>query len=87
MDEAIGTRTDQIYDALQKALHDKNMNPGMSRVDNTHILVSNLDPAASGTFHDIVASQFTDWTVTPAAGEANGYLLRYESYCDCVASI
>jgi preprotein translocase subunit SecD len=44
-------------------------------VDNTHILVSNLDPAASGTFHDIVASQFTDWTVTPAAGEANGYLL------------
>ena len=75
VDEAIGQRTDQVYDALQKALHDKNINPGMSRVDNTHILVSNLDPAASGTFHDIVASQFTDWTVTPAAGEANGYLL------------
>jgi len=75
VDEAIGQRTDQAYDALQKALHDKNINPGMSRVDNTHILVSNLDPAASGTFHDIVASQFTDWTVTPAAGEANGYLL------------
>ncbi len=34
-----------------------------------------MDPAASGTFHDIVANQFTDWTVTPAAGEANGYLL------------
>src|SRR5580704_1034917 len=75
IDEAIGQRTDQAYDALQKALHDKNINPGMSRVDDTHILVSNLDPAASGTFHDIVANQFTDWTVTPAAGEANGYLL------------
>ncbi len=75
VEEAIGQRTDQVYDALQKALHDKNINPGMSRVDNSHILVSNLDPAASGTFHDIVANQFTDWTVTPAAGEANGYML------------
>jgi preprotein translocase subunit SecD len=75
IDEAIGQRTDQAYDALQKALHDKNINPGMSRVDNTHILVSNLDPTSSGTFHDIVANQFTEWVVTPAAGEANGYLL------------
>ena len=75
VDEAIGQRTDQAYDALQKALHDKNINPGMSRVDNSHILVSNLSPADSGTFHDIVTNQFTDWTVTPAAGEPNGYLL------------
>jgi preprotein translocase subunit SecD len=75
VDEAIGQRTDQAYDALQKALHDKNINPGMSRVDNSHILVSNLSPADSGTFHDIVANQFTDWTISPAAGEANGYLL------------
>ena len=63
VDEAIGQRTDQAYDALQKALHDKNINPGMSRVDNSHILVSNLSPADSGTFHDIVANQFTDWTI------------------------
>src|SRR5579863_7754024 len=75
VDEAIGQRTDQAYDALQKALHDKNINPGMSRVDNSHILVSNLSPVDSGTFHDIVANQFTDWTISPAAGEANGYLL------------
>jgi preprotein translocase subunit SecD len=75
VDEAIGQRTDQTYDALQKALHDKNINPGMSRVDNTHILVSNLDPASSSTFNDIVTNQFTDWTMAPAAGVTTGYLL------------
>src|ERR1700722_2009190 len=75
VDEAIGQRTDQAYDALQKALHDKNINPGMSRVDNTHILVTNLDPASSGTFQTIITNQFTDWTMAPAAGQTNGYLL------------
>ncbi len=75
VDEAIGQRTDQAYDALQKALHDKNINPGMSRVDDTHILVTNVDPAASGTLNDIVTNQFTDWTMTPAAGQPNGFLL------------
>jgi len=75
VDEAVGQRTDQAYDALQKALRDKGINPGMSRVDDTHILLTNLDPASEGTFHDIVANQFTDWTVAPAAGQPNGFLL------------
>jgi preprotein translocase subunit SecD len=75
VDEAIGQRTDQAYDALQKALHDKNINPGMSRVDDTHILVTNLDPASSGTLNDIITNQFTDWTMAPAAGQPNGFLL------------
>jgi preprotein translocase subunit SecD len=75
VDEAIGQRTDQAYDALQKALHDKNINPGMSRVDDTHILVTNVDPASSGTLNDIVTNQFTDWTMAPAAGQPNGFLL------------
>src|SRR5277367_4847253 len=48
VDEAIGQRADQAYDALQKALHDKKINPGMNRVDDTHILVTNVDPASSG---------------------------------------
>jgi preprotein translocase subunit SecD len=75
VDEAIGQRTDQAYDALQKALHDKNINPEMSRVDDTHILVRNLNPISSGTFSDIVTNQFSDWAMTPAAGETNGFLL------------
>ena len=44
-------------------------------MDDTHILVRNVDPATSGTFRDLVNDQFTDWTITPAAGENNGYLL------------
>jgi preprotein translocase subunit SecD len=74
--EAIGQRCDEATDQIKKALHDKNINFGeVRRVDDTHILVRNVDPATSGTFRDIVAQQFTDWTLSPAAGENNGYLL------------
>ncbi|MGC1386231.1 MAG: protein translocase subunit SecD, partial [Candidatus Acidiferrales bacterium] len=31
--------------------------------------------STSGTFHDIVTNQFPDWTLSPAAGVPNGYLL------------
>jgi preprotein translocase subunit SecD len=75
VDEAIGQRCDQAIDDLTKQLHEKGVTTGeISRVDDTHFLVRNVDPATSGTFHDI-AAQFTDWSVAPAAGEANGYLL------------
>ncbi len=76
VDEAIGQRCDQTVDALTKALHEKTVTFGeLRRVDDTHILVRNVDPATSGTFRDIVTNQFTDWTMAPAAGEQNGYLL------------
>ena len=46
VDEAIGQRCDQAFDELTKQLHDKNINLGeISRVDDTHILVRNVDPA------------------------------------------
>jgi preprotein translocase subunit SecD len=76
VNEAIGQRCDQAIDDLNKQLHAKGATTGeISRVDDTHFLVRNVDPATSGTFHDIVTSQFTDWSMAPAAGEANGYLL------------
>jgi preprotein translocase subunit SecD len=76
VDEAIGQRCDETVDQLKKILHDKNVNFGeIRRVDDTHILVRNVDPATSGTFRDLVNDQFTDWTIAPAAGENNGYLL------------
>ena len=76
VDEAIGQRCDETIDALTKQLHEKNVVFGeMRRVDDTHILVRNLDPATSGTFRDIVSNQFLDWGISPAAGEQNGYLL------------
>lgn len=74
--EAIGQRCDQTVDQLTKQLHDKNIGFGeIRRVDDTHILVRNLDPATSGSFRDLVNSQFADWSMAPAAGETSGYLL------------
>ena len=76
VDEAIGQRCDEAVDQLKKVLHDKNVNYGeIRRVDDTHILVRNVDPATSGTFRDLVNNQFSDWSISPAAGENNGYLL------------
>src|SRR6202044_1648198 len=29
----------------------------------------------SGTFRDLITNQFTDWAISPATGENNGYIL------------
>jgi len=76
VDEAIGQRCDETIDAMTKQLHEKNVNVGeIRRVDDTHILVRSVDPTTSGTFRDTVSTQFQDWTISPAPGEQNGYLL------------
>src|SRR5208282_5164795 len=59
--------------------HEKNVVVGdVQRQSDTQILVRGVDSSTSGTFRDIVTQQFTDWTMTPAAGEANGYLLTFK---------
>lgn len=74
--EAIGQRCDQAIDELRKQLHEKNVVVGdVQRLSDTQILVRGVDLTTSGTFRDIVTQQFADWTMAPAAGEANGYLL------------
>ena len=51
VEEAIGQRCDQTVDQITKQLHDKNIGFGeIRRVDDTHILVRNVDPATSGSF-------------------------------------
>jgi len=76
VDEAIGQRCDQAVDQLTKQLHEKNIVFGeMRRQSDTQILVRNVDTNTSGQFRDIVANQFPDWTLAPAAGETNGYVL------------
>src|SRR6202162_2533819 len=70
VDEAIGQRCDQAVDQITKQVHEKNIAVGeIRRVDDTHILVRNVDPNTSGAFRDLVSNQFTDWAVAPAAGE------------------
>src|ERR1700735_2319038 len=76
VDEAIGQRCDQAVDQITKQVHEKNISVGeISRVDDTHILVRNVDANTSGAFRDLVNNQFTDWALAPAAGETNGYTL------------
>ncbi len=76
VDEAIGQRCDQAVDQITKQLHEKSISVGeISRVDDTHILVRNVDSNTSGAFRDLINNQFTDWTLAPAAGEVNGYVI------------
>jgi preprotein translocase subunit SecD len=80
LQEAIGQRCDAMIDDLKKELHDKNIGVGeIRRVDDTHILVRDVDPATSGQLRDLVNNQFTDWIMSPAAGEVNGYLLTMKA--------
>ncbi len=76
VEEAIGQRCDQAIDSLRKQLRDKKITVGeIRRVDDTHILVRDVDPATSGGFQDLINNQFTDWGISTAAGEQSGYLL------------
>ncbi|HXJ17712.1 MAG TPA: protein translocase subunit SecD [Candidatus Polarisedimenticolia bacterium] len=76
LQEVIGQRCDQAVDQLTRQLHEKNIGFGeIRRVDDMHILVRSVDPATSGSFRDLVNNQLADWTMAPAAGETNGYLL------------
>ena len=73
--EAIGQETDTTVDRLTTLLRAKNIHyDEVRRVDDTHILVRNLDPAQLSQFRDIYNAQFvTDWDMSAAAGELNGY--------------
>ena len=76
VEEAIGQRCDQAVDQLTKQIHEKNIIVGeIRRIDDTHILTRDVDPATSASFRDLVNSQFPDWTMAPAPGETSGYIL------------
>lgn len=75
--EAIAQETDTTVDRLTTLLRSKNIRyDEVRRVDDTHILVRNLDISQSSDFRDLVTQQYNNvWDLTPAAGEPNGYTL------------
>jgi preprotein translocase subunit SecD len=75
--EAIAQETDQTVDRLAGQLRAKNIRyDEIRRVDDTHILIRNLDSAQLSQFRDIVNAQYANvWDLTPAAGEPSGYTL------------
>jgi hypothetical protein len=71
VNEAVGQRCNQTVDDLKEQAREKNLSVDVQRQSDTQILARNVDPATSGTFRDIVALQFPDYTMAPAAGEPN----------------
>jgi preprotein translocase subunit SecD len=75
--EAIAQETDTTVDRITTALRNKNVHyDEVRRVDDTHVLVRNIDPAQYSVLSDIVATQYNNvWDIAPAAGETNSYTL------------
>jgi preprotein translocase subunit SecD len=75
--EAVAQETDTTVDRLTTALRDKNVHyDEVRRVDDTHILVRNIDPSQYAVLSDIVSTQYNNvWDIAAAAGQTNGYTL------------
>src|SRR5450432_3699658 len=75
--EAIAQETDQTVDRLTSQLRSKDIHyDEIRRVDDTHILVRNVDPAQLATFRDIMSAQYSNiWDMSPTAGDPLGYTL------------
>jgi preprotein translocase subunit SecD len=75
--EAIAQETDQMVERITTWLRSKNIRyDEVRRVDDTHILVRNVESARLSEFRDYVNAQFTNfWDMSPAAGDPSGYTL------------
>ena len=75
--EAIAQETDTTVDRLTTLLRSKNIHyDEVRRVDDTHILVRNVDSSQVSDFRDLVTQQYNNvWDMSPAAGDPNGYTL------------
>jgi len=75
--EAIAQETDQTVDRLTTQLRAKNIRyDEVHRIDDTHILVRNLDPAQLSQFRDLFSAQYANvWDMAPTAGDPSGYTL------------
>lgn len=85
--DAIGQETDQMVDRLNRQLRDKSIRfDELRRVDDTHILVRNIDPSQRSAFTDLITQQYGNfWDASSAAGETNGYTLTLRQ--SAIASI
>lgn len=74
--QAVQYECNRAIDELTDQIHSKGVNVGdIRRVSDTEILVTNVNLAQTGAFRDIVSSQLPDWSMGPAAGQNNGFML------------
>src|SRR5271167_4375639 len=73
--EAVSQETDQTLDRITATLRDKSVKyDEIRKLSDTQILVHNIAPEQAGTARNLISDQFPDWTISPAPGEASGYL-------------
>jgi preprotein translocase subunit SecD len=75
--EAIAQETDQMVERVTTWLRGKNISyDEVRRVDDTHILVRNVDSSRLSDFRDYVDQQFGNvWDMAPTAGDPTAYTL------------
>src|SRR5215470_5358814 len=75
--DAIAQEPDQMVDRLNRQLRDKSIRfDEIRRIDDTHILVRNIDSSQGSSFRDLISQQYSNyWDAASAAGETNGYTL------------
>ena len=75
--EAIAQETDQMVERMVSQLRTKNIHyDEIRRVDDTHLLIRNIDPVQVAPFRDTFTQQYNNaWDMTPAAGEPSSYTL------------
>jgi len=65
--DAIAQETDQMVDRLNRQLRDKGIRSDeIRRVDDTHILVRNVDSSQGSTFRDMISLQYGNTGTHPA---------------------
>jgi preprotein translocase subunit SecD len=74
--EAVSQETDQVLDHLKTLFQDKIIRyDELRKLSDTQILVHNIAPDQAGTARTLISDQFPAWDISPAPGEASGYLL------------
>ena len=74
--EAVSAETDQTLDRITNLLRDKSIKyDEIRKLSDTQILVHNLASDQAGAARDQISDQFPDWSISPAPGEASGYVV------------
>jgi len=74
--EAVSQETDQTLDHITALLRDKSIRyDEIRKLSDTQILVHNLAPEQAGTARNLISDQYPDWNISPAPGEASGYVI------------
>src|SRR5579862_960421 len=76
VNEAVRQQTEQAVDHLTTQLRDKTIKyDEIRKLSDTQILVHNISSDQAGAARDQISDQFPDWNISPAPGEASGYLV------------